>query len=88
MSAVEPGLMAQLVAEPTLAEKALRRIVTLFAENDRMSCHELRVLEIVLEGLNVPAGFRRKQIEGAIQRRRDRVEAVRAARQGAADENP
>lgn len=76
MSALEPGLIVQLVDEPTRAEKALERIVTLFADNDRMSCHELRVLEIVLEGLRMPPGQRRLQIEAAIQRKRDRIMAL------------
>lgn len=76
MSALEQGLMAQLDAEPAPAVKALQRIFSLFEDNDRMSCHELRVLEIVLEGLCMPASFRRAQIEAAIQRKRDRIEAL------------
>jgi len=81
MSALEQGLVAQLQDEPTPAERALQRIVTLFSENDRMSCHELRVLEIVLEGLRMPPGQRRLQIEAAIQRKRDRMEVKRKAQE-------
>jgi hypothetical protein len=76
MSAIEPSLMAQLTAEPTLTEKALQRIYTLFENNDRMSSHELRVLEIVLEGQGLPPGQIRLKVEAAIQRRRDRIEAL------------
>ncbi|TYQ19865.1 UNVERIFIED_ORG: hypothetical protein JN05_01233 [Zoogloea ramigera] len=74
MSALEPGLLAQLLdAEPAPAEKALRRIVSLFADNAHMSGHELRVLEIAMEGLGAPASERRQAIEAAIQLRRNRV---------------
>lgn len=76
MSAREQGLLAQLVAEPTLAERALQRIVTLFENNDRMSCHEQRVLSIALEGQGMSPGEIRFKIEAAIQRRRDRIEAL------------
>lgn len=76
MSALDVGLIAQLVAEPTRAEQALRKIVNLFADNARMSGHELRVLEITLEGLGVPACDRRLAIEAAIQRKRDRLTAL------------
>jgi hypothetical protein len=68
--------MAQLIAEPTLAEKALQRIATLFENNDRMSSHELRVLEIVLEGQGMSPGQIRVKLIAAIQRRRDRIEAL------------
>ena len=88
MSALEPGLMAQLVAEPTRAEQALQKIVNLFTDNDRMSEHELRVLEITLEGQGVPPNQRRQTLQAAIQRRRDRMEARRAEREGATDEAP
>jgi hypothetical protein len=76
MSALEPGLLAQLIDEPMPSVKALQKIVTLFSENDRMSSHELRVLEIVLEGLGMPPALIRTEIETAIQRRRDRIEAL------------
>ena len=85
MSAFEVGLIAQLVAEPTRAEQALQKIVNLFTYNDRMSEHELRVLEITLEGQGVPANERRQTLQAAIQRRRDRMEVRRAEQEGAAN---
>ena len=88
MSALEVGLMAQLVAEPTRAEHALQKIVNLFADNDRMSGHELRVLEITLEGLSVPAAERRLAFEAAVQRKRDRLTALHGWNQGATDAPP
>lgn len=88
MSALEPGLMAQLVAEPTRAERALQKIVNLFTDNDRMSGHELRVLEIALEGMDVPARERRLVFEAAVQRKRDRMERLYRQREGATDEAP
>lgn len=82
MSANEPGLLAQLVgAEPTQAELACRRITTLFADNDRMTCHELRVYEIAMEGLCIPPAERRALFESAVQRKRDRLQALYEERQ-------
>ena len=88
MSALEVGLIAQLVAEPTRAEQALQKIVNLFEDNARMTGHELRVLEIALEGLEVPARDRRAAIEAAIQRRRDRLTALHGWPNGGNDEAP
>ena len=74
MSALEPGLVAQLLAhEPAPAERALRKIVSLFTDNAFMSGHELRVLEIAMEGLGASASERRQAVEAAIQLRRNRV---------------
>jgi hypothetical protein len=76
VSALEPGLIAQLLdGAPSPAEKALRKIVTLFTDNAHMTGHELRVLEIAMEGLGVPASDRRAAAEAAIQLRRNRVMA-------------
>lgn len=76
MSALEPGLFAQLLAhEPAPAEKALRKIVSLFTDNAHMSEHELRVLEIALEGLGASASERRVAVQAAIQLKRDRIMA-------------
>lgn len=87
MSALEPGLLAQLLhAEPAPAEKALRRIVSLFTDNAHMSGHELRVLEIAMEGLGAPASERRQAIEAAIQLRRNRVMARYTEQGRAGDE--
>lgn len=84
MSANERGLLAQLFgAEPSHAEVACRRIMTLFADNSRMTDHELRVYEIAMEGLSIPAPQRRVQLQAAIQLKRDRVMAMYAARQEA-----
>ncbi|RFP19140.1 hypothetical protein [Duganella sp. BJB475] len=82
MSAIERNLMAMLLEaeKPTPAEKALWRVVSLFYENDRMSRHELRIFEIALEGLGLRSGERRVEIEAAIQRKRDRLMALRAER--------
>lgn len=88
MSALEPGLMAQLVAEPSRAEQALQKIVNLFTDNDRMSGHELRVLEITLEGLGMPPGQRRLAFEAAVQRKRDRLECLYRQRGGSVNAPP
>lgn len=76
MSALDPGLMAQLVAEPTIAEQALQKIANLYADNAWMSAHELRVLAIVYEGLGISAAENRLMIQAAIQRRRYRIEVA------------
>lgn len=82
MSANERGLLAQLFGvEPSQAEIACRRIMTLFTDNDRMTCHELRVYEIAMEGLGIPAAQRRAQMEAAIQLKRDRLQTLREERQ-------
>ena len=74
MSALEPDLVAQLLAhEAAPAERALRKIVSLFTDNAFMSGHELRVLEIAMEGLGASASERRQAVEAAIQLRRNRV---------------
>ena len=88
MSALEPGLMAQLVAEQTPAERALQKILTLYQDNSRMSCTELRVLEIALEGLGVAPAHRRVEIEAAIQRKRDRLALLRGWVNGGSNAPP
>ncbi len=82
MSAIERNLMAMLLEadNPTPAEKALWRVVSLFYENDRMSSHELRTFAIILEGLGMSPAQIRAEIEGAIQRKRDRLILMRADR--------
>lgn len=89
MSAREDGLLAQLAKpQPSPHERALRRIVSLYVGNAMMTGHELRVLEIALEGLGVPSWQRRKAVQDAIQLKRDRVMAEYAARDGGANEAP
>lgn len=82
---MEPGLLAQLVTGPPPAEHALQKILNLFENNSRMSEHELRVMEIAMEGIGVPAKERRRALEAAIQRRRDRLTALHGWRQGGPD---
>jgi len=87
VSAREDGLLAQLVKpQPSPTERALRRIVTLYTGNSMMTSHELRVLEIALEGLGVPSWQRREAVQAAIQLKRDRVMAEYAARNGGTNE--
>lgn len=89
MSANERGLLAMLFgSEPSTAEVACRRVMTLFADNSRMSDHELRVYEIVMEGLGIPAPQRRAQLQAAIQLKRDRLTAMYAERIGRRHETP
>ncbi|MYM34886.1 hypothetical protein GTP38_11100 [Duganella sp. FT94W] len=79
MSATERGLLAQLFgAEPSQAEIACRRIMTLYMDNDQMTSHELRCYEIAMEGLGVPPAQRRAQMQAAIELKRDRIMARRA----------
>lgn len=90
MSAPDRSLMMLLLeAEPmTFAEKALWRVITLYANNDRMTCHELRVYQIAMEGLGFSPMRRRAEIEAAIQRKRDRQALLSAEREGATSAPP
>lgn len=90
MSAFEPSLMLMLLeAEPaTPAEKALWRVIALYCNNDRMTCNELRVFEIAMEGLGFPPARRLLEIQKAIQRKRDRWLLMHPALEGGTDAPP
>jgi hypothetical protein len=72
----------------TAAYTALQKQVALLSGGRALTGLNLRVLEIALEGMNVPPERRRETIQAAIQAGRDQAEARRAALKGVADENP
>ena len=77
--------MAQLVAKHSQERKALYRIINIFREDDNLSCSELRIFDIAMDGVGMPTRQRRREIEASIQRKRDRIELRRAAEAEAGD---
>jgi hypothetical protein len=87
MIALERNLMAVLQDAELSALNALRQIVALCRASNNLTCRELRLFEIAMEGLNMPHAQRQEELQDAIQRKRDRMMARRAA-QGVDDANP
>ena len=69
-----------------IAHAALQRQVRLLSGKP-LSRLSLAALEIALEGLGVPAGRRREELEKAVQLGRDQA-VERRARKAVRDENP
>lgn len=55
------------------ANKALHQILALCRSSENIGVRELRFFEIAMEGLEFPPAQRRREVEEAIQARRDRI---------------
>ena len=82
MIALERNLMAVLQDAELCAMNSLRQIVALCRASSNLTCRELRFFEIAMEGLGMPHAQRQEELQDAIQRKRDRMLARRAARGG------
>lgn len=72
----------------TKAYRALQKQVQILTNGRQLSNLNLRLLEIALEGMNVPTERRTEAIQNAIQLSRDQIEKRRAKSNGGSDASP
>ena len=72
----------------TAAYAALQKQVAMLTNGKALTGLNLRVLEIALEGMNVPRDRIQEQLRTAIQAGRDYAEQRRKATEGGHRENP
>ena len=72
----------------TKAYAALQKQVAILTNRKAITGLNLRMLEIALEGMNVPPARRAEAIQTEIQKHRDLVAKQRAIREGGSDATP